>query len=698
MVAFLQKNGWVLPLIFALLLGVVGSLSYRRLEASAKQEIGHELRIVRDTALNAIQIWAQTKRAQAEVHAADHRVVEYTQELMRIARTAEDPRAALLAAPAQKLLRDRVRIAREKYGYIGFASVAPNGMFVAAGRDISVGAQSEGVMRLIPEVLAGATILTRPLRPELLGPAAKGEPLMLVGAPLRDAEGKSFALFGFSIRPGDAFTRILKAARGGETGETYAFDHRGRLLTPSRFHAHLVDLGLVAQDQSDVMNVQIRDPGGNLAEGFVPTLPLEARAFTRAAADALAGNTGVDVEGYPDYRGVPVLGAWAWIPELEIGIATELDLEEAYAPLYTLRNTFAGVMGLLALGALGMFLYSFLALRLSKQMDEARQLGRYRIESKIAKGGMGTVYLARHALLRRPTAVKVLNTERAGKEGVARFEREVQITSSLRHPNTIEIYDYGYTPDGTFYYAMEYLEGIDLSDCVQNDGPQPEARVLHIMRQACGSIAEAHTAGLIHRDIKPANVMLSERGGLLDFVKVLDFGLVRREQQSKDTALTDVQSLTGTPLYMPPEAVRSPESLDARGDVYQLGQVAYYLLAGRHLFTADSAMDVMLKHVGEAPEPPSKVLGKPVSEELETLILSCLEKDPNARPADAAALLEAFERCSVPGTWGQAEARVWWAEWHAHEPVADKPSPTSTGTLPTGIDLAERTPPSVQGS
>jgi hypothetical protein len=592
-----------------------------------------------------------------------------------------------------------VDVAREKYNYLGFASVAPGGMIVGARRDTALGGQVEGVTRILPQVLAGKTVLTRPLRPELLGPKAQvDEPLMIVGAPLRDANGEAFAFFGFSIRPADSFTRFLEAARGGDTGETYAFDHRGRLLTPSRFHAQLVDLGLVAEDQSDVMNIQIRDPGGNMAEGFTPTLPLEARAFTRAAADALAGNTGVDVEGYPDYRGVPVLGAWAWIPELEIGIATELDLEEAYAPLYTLRNTFAGVMGLLALGALGMFLYSFLALRLSKQMDEVRQLGRYRIESKIGKGGMGTVYLARHALLRRPTAVKVLNTERSGKEGVARFEREVQITSSLRHPNTIEIYDYGYTPDGTFYYAMEYLEGIDLGDCVQNDGPQPEARVLHIMRQACGSIAEAHAAGLIHRDIKPANVMLSERGGLLDFVKVLDFGLVRREQQTQDTALTDVQSLTGTPLYMPPEAVRSPESLDARGDVYQLGQVAYYLLAGRHLFTADSAMDVMLKHVSETPEPPSKVLDKPVSDELEKLILSCLEKDPNARPANAGELLEAFERCSLPQVWSQADARAWWAEWHAHEPAEPEPGATSTGTLPTGIDLAERTPPSVKRS
>jgi len=351
------------------------------------------------------------------------------------------------------------------------------------------------------------------------------------------------------------------------------------------------------------------------------------------------------------------------------------------------------VMGLLLLGALGMFVYSFLAQRLRKQVDEARQLGRYRIESRIGRGGMGTVYLARHALLRRPTAIKVLNTERAGKEGIARFEREVQTTSALRHPNTVEIYDYGYTPDGTFYYAMEYLQGNTLSEIVGHDGPMPEARVVDILRQASGSIAEAHESGLIHRDIKPANLMLCERGGLFDFVKVLDFGLVRDQQQSQDAALTDVASLTGTPLFMPPEAVRAPETLDARGDVYQLGLVGYYLLTGRHLFTADAPMDVMLKHVHEAPVPPSEVLDKPISPELERLILDCLAKRPEDRPENAGALLHRLEECKVDGRWTQVDARRWWVGWRERVAswTAEDTAGSSTGTLPSGIDLAERT-------
>jgi serine/threonine protein kinase len=406
----------------------------------------------------------------------------------------------------------------------------------------------------------------------------------------------------------------------------------------------------------------------------------------------VSGQDGVDVEGYRDYRGIPVAGAWAWIPTLGIGIATEMDIDEAYAGLTLLRTRFGVVVGLLVLAALAMFLYSFVMVRLRREVDEARQLGRYRIERKLGSGGVGTVYLASHALLRRPTAIKVLKAGVAGVEGVARFEREVQVTSSLSHPNTIEIYDFGYTPDGTFYYAMEYLRGLTLGECVEDDGPQPEARVLHLMKQACASIAEAHAAGLIHRDLKPSNVMLCERGGLFDFVKVLDFGLVRAEQQSREVALTAVDSLTGTPLYMPPEAVQAPDTLDARADVYQLGEILYYLLTGRHVFVGDTAYDVLAQHVASVPEAPSAALGRSVSPDLERIVLWCLEKKPAARPRDAGSLLEALEGSAATGTWGRREAQDWWRIWRERHPGSDDLRSTPGGSTPSsyGIDLAAR--------
>ena len=295
---------------------------------------------------------------------------------------------------------------------------------------------------------------------------------------------------------------------------------------------------------------------------------------------------------------------------------------------------------------------------------EVKQLGQYTLEKAIGSGGMGVVYRAHHAMLRRPTAVKLLHPEKTGEDNLNRFEREVQFTSRLSHPNTVAIYDYGRTPAGMFYYAMEYLDGINLSRLVAKDGPQPEARVIHLIMQACGSLAEAHSAGLIHRDIKPSNLMLCERGGLHDVVKVLDFGLVRQMDVPDEKSLADATgSLTGTPLYLSPEAIREPREVDAQSDLYQLGAVAYFLLTGGHVFTGNSPVEVLSHHLHSAPEPPSARLRRAVPADLEDLILSCLEKGKSRRPAGAAALREALAKCQDAGKWSQEDARAWWEEW-----------------------------------
>ncbi len=690
-VVFLQRNAWILPLAFAVILGAVGFLAYRSVEASMMRDIETRLTGTRDAAEAAMLIWVQEAKANTRVHAADPRVASAIESLLEVARSAEDPRRELLAAPAQQDLRDRIQPALDEYGYLAYFAVAPGGLLVGSIEPY-VGFQSVGVAELNETILGGETVLTPPRRADAVGLGDENETRSLVGSPVRNAEGRVIATFGFAIQPELEMARILTVARSGDSGETYAIDREGRLLSHSRFEPELRELGLIGPEQSSVMHVQVRDPGGDLRRGYEPELPLAARPFTRSAASAIAGERGVDSGGFRDYRGVDVVGAWAWVPGLDLGLLSELDLDEAYAGLYSLRLRFGSVFGLFVLGSAAMFLYSFVTVRLRRQVDEARELGRYRIETKIGRGGMGTVYLARHALLRRPTAIKVLDVEKAGSEGVARFEREVQITSALRHPNTVEIYDYGYTPDGTFYYAMEYLNGITVGECIEDDGPQNEARTLHLMRQTCGSLAEAHDAGLIHRDIKPSNVMICERGGLLDFVKVLDFGLVRELEQGRDAALTDVTSLTGTPLYMPPEAVRAPETLDARGDVYQLGQLAYFLITGRHVFQSATPMDVMLMHVSETPEAPSDVLDRPVSPALETLILACLAKKPDERPRDARDLLRRLESCNVGAAWTQADASRWWARFNEAHPPDSRHVPDATGSTPSAysIDIADR--------
>ena len=246
-------------------------------------------------------------------------------------------------------------------------------------------------------------------------------------------------------------------------------------------------------------------------------------------ASAVDGEDTVDVKPSRDYRGVPVVGASSWLPQFGFGVATQIDADEAYRPLHILQLVFVVLILCLLLCATALFVISNLTWRrrLSEAELKLKQLGQYTLEEKIGEGGMGVVYRARHALLRRDTAVKLLLPDRADAASVARFEREVRLTCQLTHPNTIQVYDYGHTPDGIFYYAMEFLRGLNLHDLVARFGPQPEGRVIHILTQICDSLAEAHALGLIHRDIKPGNVFLCRRGGVADCVKVLDFGLVR---------------------------------------------------------------------------------------------------------------------------------------------------------------------------
>jgi eukaryotic-like serine/threonine-protein kinase len=295
---------------------------------------------------------------------------------------------------------------------------------------------------------------------------------------------------------------------------------------------------------------------------------------------------------------------------------------------------------------------------LSMKVQAAARLGQYTLERKIGEGGMGVVYRARHALLRRPTAIKVLAPGRGNQHDLVRFEREVQTTSALRHPNTVAIYDYGRTPDGLFYYAMEYLDGVDLDRLIAHEGPLPEARVVHILSQIAGALAEAHAAGLIHRDIKPSNILLCDHGMLPDFAKVLDFGLVR-DVSGADATTSGVQTLTGTPLYMSPEAISAPGTIDARSDLYALGAVAYALLTNTPPFTAATVWEVCAHHLHTPVEPPSERRGRPIPPALEAIVMACLAKDRAARPASAADLAERLAGCGVV-PWTQAEARAWW--------------------------------------
>lgn len=297
---------------------------------------------------------------------------------------------------------------------------------------------------------------------------------------------------------------------------------------------------------------------------------------------------------------------------------------------------------------------------LRRQVAAAKRLGQYTLGEKLGQGGMGTVYRARHAMLRRPTAIKLLDAAQSNPTMLARFESEVRLTSSLGHPNTVVVYDYGHSPDGIFYYAMEYIDGITLQTLVDADGAQPPARVVHILVQACSALAEAHAIGLVHRDVKPSNIMLCNRGGIADFVKVLDFGLAKDLTAGRDPRLSQSTALIGTPLYVAPELVVGQPDIDGRVDLYAVGAVAYFLLTGTPVFTGNTTFEVCARHLSVVPEPPSQRLGRPLPATLEALVMQCLDKSPAGRPASAEGLAESLRKLDV-GVWDLARARAWWA-------------------------------------
>lgn len=304
---------------------------------------------------------------------------------------------------------------------------------------------------------------------------------------------------------------------------------------------------------------------------------------------------------------------------------------------------------------------------LNTALTHARELGSYRLIEPIGHGGMGAVWRAEHQLLARPAAVKVMRPELLNQIGLerraefyARFEREAQATASLRSPHTVSLYDFGVAQDGSLYYVMELLDGCDLGSLVERFGPLPAERVVYLLLQLCHSLGEAHALGLVHRDVKPANVFICRNGRDVDVVKVLDFGLVKAAPAPDSPNLSQIAAVGGTPAFMAPEQVLGRPAVDRRADIYATGCLAYWLLTGQHVFGGESSVDVMMQHVQTEPVPPSARCELPVPGDLETIVLACLAKDREARPATADELRARLAALSLAATWTPERAETWW--------------------------------------
>lgn len=331
-----------------------------------------------------------------------------------------------------------------------------------------------------------------------------------------------------------------------------------------------------------------------------------------------------------------------------------------FAQTFVNADQVADHLLMMTLGILAVVFNAYSISQLRKREFQARQIGQYHLIRSIGSGGMGEVFLAEHQLLKRPCAIKLIKpANQMDPKAMARFEQEVQTTANLSHWNTIDVYDYGRTDDGTFYYVMEYLPGLSVADLVTKYGPLPAGRVIHLLRQTCDALAEAHQIGLIHRDIKPANIFAAERGGNYDVAKLLDFGLVKPMATETDVQLTQEGACVGSPLYMSPEQATVQRETDARSDIYSLGATAYFALTGRPPFEGKNALQLVVAHSRDPVQPPSQLCAE-VPEDLERVILKCLEKEPEKRYQSIAELGEALADCRDAQSWDGRQAEAWW--------------------------------------
>ena len=476
---FLRTQLWVWPLVAALVLVFIGVWLRVKMESATKQQIADMLQTVLNANTEALHSWSVTMKTDAENLAEDDRVRELVAGLVHEAKSSPQAGAALLTAPKLAALRAHLKPVLQRRGFIGFVVLDTNFLVVASGRDQLVGMQSPpGNAEQMAPCLSGKTLVTRPfpsvaLLPDQQGNLRASVPTMFAAAPIRSADGQIIAVLGLRIAPDTDFTRILATARAGQTGETYAFGRDGKQLSESRFDPDLKRLGLIPDepDARSILTLELRDPLVDLSKGRQSPKGRTELPFTHPVSEALDGHAGVDANSYRDYRGVPVVGAWAWLDDFDMGVVTEIGRAEALRPLHILRMGFWFIFGLLIAGAVLVYVLMRLANRLQaaarKAALNAKHLGQYALDDKIGEGQFGSVYRAHHALMRRPVAVKLLQTEKMNASSAARFEREVQLTSQLTHPNTITLYDYGCTPEGIFYYAMEYLDGLTLNRLVK---------------------------------------------------------------------------------------------------------------------------------------------------------------------------------------------------------------------------------------
>jgi serine/threonine-protein kinase len=676
--------------LLGLLLIGLGYWTYTGVRTGLAETRAASLEALLGTVVKGLDVWAFEHMAEVERTARNPTVVAQATKFVadrrgivtEVGRCTQE--AERLSAEVQARLSTS--------GVVAFRILDPDGRVLSSKDPLRCGQRiRSGLFReRLEATFEGRPQFVRPYPDaELSVRGADGSlrPVAWFLAPIRLGTGAAVAALAMGVATDRELETIFSAARPGETGEAYAFSEDGLMLTSSRHtDSASADPDAPVPAPQDSGPIHVRDPGGALADGHVAQLQPTARPLTEAAAQAIAARgkaaevdrRGIISRPYRGYRGTEVIGAWQWLPVYDFGVVAEISAAETLSTLRYLTISLSVIGGIVALTLVAAFMSAFLLARLSRQFGRVQRLGAYTLVKKVSEGGMATIYLARHALLKRPTAIKILKKHIATDEFIHRFEREVQLASQLLHPNTVEIYDFGRTREGQPYYVMEFLDGVTLAELVADSGRVPPGRAIHILRQVAAALREAHIHGMIHRDVKPENVMLCRRGED-DVVKLLDFGLVKNLEHADTRDITKQLKIVGTPRYMAPERLINPSDVDARSDIYALGAVGYFLLTGKPIFEGDDSLAIS-NQVLHATAPRVSAAGVQVPEPLDALIAACLEKDRARRPKNAEAVVEALDRLASRLAWTQLDAADWWSQYRKRRQAAPAGTEAATTT------------------
>jgi len=618
-----------------------------------------------DSKATAIRFWLGREKTVVQSWADSTKVRQLVTELIEIAKVSKAPQIGdqLRSAPQQTLLDHEMEtLAGHSVRYaVWDKSLTTIADWSPTRSSVGVSVTPKGAERLTAVMANGPTAV-------VIGPKdaitrdygdMPTKPIVAVIVPVTNDDGEVIGtmMVGNSEGTddlGDFLSSSLSDYKATDNersyGGTFVFDRAGMLLYDSPYDAELRTLGLIPanEDSFSAKQLELRDPGVDLTRGRIAAENFAARPLTKMVRMAVSNGSGVDVTGYRDVRGVTVAGAWRWLDDYQFGVGIEVD-KQALEPGFWIAQLQSWAM----LGLVGISLcvagYSMLTIRrLRESISTSHRIGPYVLEQMVGEGGMGRVYRARHDLLKRPTAIKLLRPELLSESSMARFQREAQLAARLEHPNTVSVFDFGLSDDKRFYLVMEWIDGVTLDRLVQQEGRIKVERAIAILRQIAMSLREAHVLGLIHRDLKPQNIMLTQRASESDVVKVLDFGLardLRAEPLGPNTVptLTELGFIAGTPRYMAPERWNAATPVSPAIDVFAFGCIAYFILTGRHLIQGKSIEEICANVLQVLPGRPSAIAGNEIPKGLDELTMRCTEPNPAARPAGFDAVLEMMD-------------------------------------------------------